>query len=776
MNESGRKLSKFDAKVVNYSKWVIKWRWLIVLTTLLVAGFAASGGRFLVFDTNYRVFFGDDNPQLADFEQLQNVYTKNDNIIVILEPDDGKVFTGKTLDAVEWLTAEAWKVPYAIRVDAISNFQHIRAEGDELIVEDLVLDALNMSREELDYARKVATDDPLLVNRLISNKAHVTGVNITLQLPQKTIFEVPEAVKYARELAAQLEESYPHIQTYLTGTAMLNNAFSEAGLNDITSLIPIMYLLIIITMIILLRSFSSTFAAFIVIGLSAATAMGLAGWAGIKLSPPSATAPTMILTLAVADSIHILMIFLREMRHGMSKSDALTESLRLNFMPVFLTSVTTIIGFLSLNFSDVPPLHDLGNIASTGIAAAYVYSILFLPAMISILPVRVKQRESEKIHFMDKFANFVIKRSKALLWGSLILVAVLASFITKNELNDQFVKYFDESITFRTDTDFVIENLTGVYQIEHSLGAGESGGISNPEYLNKLEDFANWYREQDGVIQVYTVSEIMKRLNKSMHGDEEEWYKIPESRELAAQYLLLYEMSLPYGLDLNNQINVDKSATRLTATFDDVTSREMREMSDRAADWLRENAPEHMFYPGSGMAVMFSYISGRNIDSMLKGTSFALVLISFSLILALRSFKFGIISLIPNIIPAVMAFGLWGILVGEVGFALAIVTSMSLGIVVDDTVHFLSKYLRARREKNLSTEEAIRYAFSSVGTALLVTTLILIAGFAVLSFSAFKVNAGMGQLTAITIAFALLIDFMLLPPIIILFSKKEDNQ
>ena len=775
MNESGRKLSKFDAKVVNYTKWVIKWRWLIVLGTLLVAGFAASGVRFLEFDTNYRVFFGDDNPQLADFEQLQNVYTKNDNIIVILEPDDGKVFTGKTLDAVEWLTAEAWKVPYAIRVDAISNFQHIRAEGDELIVEDLVLDALNMSQEELDYAREVAIDDPLLVNRLISDKAHVTGVNITLQLPQKTIFEVPEAVKYARELAAQLEETYPHIKTYLTGTAMLNNAFSEAGLNDITSLIPIMYLLIIITMIVLLRSFSSTFVAFIVIGISTATAMGLAGWAGIKLSPPSATAPTMILTLAVADSIHILMIFLREMRHGMSKSDALAESLRLNFMPVFLTSVTTIIGFLSLNFSDVPPLHDLGNIASTGIAAAYIYSILFLPAMISILPVRVKQRDIEKIHFMDKFANFVIKRSKALLWGFLILVAVLASFITKNELNDQFVEYFAESIKFRTDTDFVIENLTGVYQIEHSLGAGESGGISNPEYLNKLEDFANWYREQDGVIQVYTVSEIMKRLNKSMHGDKEEWYKIPESRELAAQYLLLYEMSLPYGLDLNNQINVDKSATRLTATLDDVTSREMREMSDKAAEWLRENAPEHMFYPGSGMAVMFSYISGRNIDSMLKGTSFALILISFSLIIALRSLKFGLISLIPNIIPAVMAFGLWGILVGEVGFALAIVTSMSLGIVVDDTVHFLSKYLRARREKNLSTEEAIRYAFSSVGTALLVTTLILIAGFAVLSLSAFKVNAGMGQLTAITIAFALLIDFMLLPPIIILFSKKDDN-
>ena len=775
MGEDARKLSKFDTKVVNYSKWVIKWRWLIIVATFLIAGFAASGGRFLVFDTNYRVFFGEDNPQLADFEKLQNIYTKNDNILFILEPKDGKVFTGRTLDAVEWLTAEGWKVPYAIRVDAISNFQHTRAEEDDLRVEDLVYDALNLSDEELEYAKQVAITEPLLINRLIPERAHVTGVNVTLQLPGESIKEVPKAVTYARELARQLENKYPDIKVYQTGTAMLNNAFSEAGINDLTTLIPIMYILIILTMIILLRSISGTIAAVIVIGFSAATAMGIAGWMGIRLTPPSATAPTMILTLAVADSIHILMIMLREMRHGLGKREAIVESLRINFMPVFLTSLTTVIGFLSLNFSDVPPLHDLGNISSMGIVAAYFYSILFLPAIMSVFPVRVKLRKKEHRDIMDRLADLVIARHNRFLWGSVAVILVLAYFIPKNELNDQFVNYFDESIQFRTDTDFAVENLTGIYQIEHSLGSGESGGISNPEYLNKLEEFADWYRSQEDVMQVYTISEIMKRLNKSMHGDKEEWYKIPENRELAAQYLLLYEMSLPYGLDLNNQINVDKSATRFTVTFNNLTSREMREMADRSADWLRQNAPEHMFYPGSGTAVMFSYISGRNIDSMLKGTTFALFLISLSLILALRSVKFGFISLIPNLVPAILAFGLWGLLVGQVGFGLAIVTSMSLGIVVDDTVHFLSKYLRARREKNLNTDEAIRYAFSSVGMALLVTTLILAAGFAVLSMSAFKVNSGMGQLTAITIIFALIADFLLLPPVIMKFSRKQGN-
>jgi predicted RND superfamily exporter protein len=281
-----------------------------------------------------------------------------------------------------------------------------------------------------------------------------------------------------------------------------------------------------------------------------------------------------------------------------------------------------------------------------------------------------------------------------------------------------------------------------------------------------VEEFALWYRKQPSTIHVSTFTDVMKRLNKNMHADDPAYYSLPESRELAAQYLLLYEMSLPYGLDLNNQINIDKSATRFVVTFEDLSAKDIIKFSSAGEQWLKENAPDYMFSYGSSPSVMFANISGLNIRSMIKGSLLALFLISGIMIFALKNLKIGLISIIPNLMPAVMAFGLWGITSGQIDLGLSIVLGMSLGIVVDDSIHFLSKYLRARREKEMNSHEAVRYAFSTVGVALIVTSLILVVGFTVLSFSAFSMNSGMALLTAITLAIALLADFLFLPPLL----------
>jgi predicted RND superfamily exporter protein len=373
---------------------------------------------------------------------------------------------------------------------------------------------------------------------------------------------------------------------------------------------------------------------------------------------------------------------------------------------------------------------------------------------------------------VDRFAEFVVRRRNHLFWGTGFIVVALVSFLPRNELNDEFIKYFDESIPFRTDTEFATTHLTGLYTIDYSLGNGESGGINEPEFLKDVERFADWYKTQPAVLHVNTLTDIMKRLNKNMHGDKPEWYRLPDERDLAAQYLLLYEMSLPYGLDLNNQIDIGKSSTRMTVSLESISNNELLAMEANAQAWLREHAP-HMQTSGASPAVMFAYIGQRNIRSMLIGTSVALVLISMVLILALRSAKIGLVSLVPNLAPAAMGYGLWGMLVGQVGLGLSVVAGMTLGIVVDDTVHFLSKYLRARREQGLSSEDAVRYAFHTVGIALVVTTLVLIAGFMVLAQSAFKLNSDMGLLTAVTIAFALLADFLFLPPLLMRVDRKK---
>ena len=761
---------------VKWAEWVLKRRWIVLAGTLLLAMMAGMGGQYLGFNTDYRAFFGDDNPQLQAFTALQEKYSKDDNVFIVIQPQDGKVFTPETLAAVEELTKEAWQTPYSTRVDAITNYQHTRAEGDDLYVDDLVENALDMTPEELTDVKEIAVNEPLLVNRLVNEDGTITAVNITVKIPGEKLTENSEATAFVRNLTDEFEAKHPNLKTYMSGMVLLNNAFQETSQGDMMSLIPIMFLVIIFTIWLATRSISATFSTVVIILFSIMAAMGMAGWLGIKLTPPSASAPTIIMTLAIADSIHILISLIQNMRKGLPKREAIVEALRLNYMPVFITSITTVIGFLTLNFSDSPPFHDLGNITAIGMLGAFLFSVTTLPALMSMLPLRVKVREATTgtgNTLLDRFANFVVINNKRLLWGSAFAIVLVSLLSLRNELNDEFVNYFSEDVEFRTDTDFISDNLTGIYNVEFSLGAGESGGVNNPEYLDKLDAFEKWLYEQPEVIHVNTFSEVASRINKSMHGDDPTYYRVPDNREEAAQYLLLYEMSLPFGLDLNNQVNVDKSETRYTITTTNLSSTNMIAFTDRAEKWLLAEAPEYMFAHGTSAANMFSHLSKRQITSMMSGTAWAILLISLILMFALRSVKYGVLSLIPNLTPVTVGFGIWAMTSGMINSGIAIVFGMTLGIIVDDTVHFISKYLRARREQNKSPEEAVRYAFSTVGKALIVTSLVLTAGFLVLAQSDFGLNSGMAMVSTIIIIVALVIDFLLLPGLLIAIGNRS---
>ena len=754
-----------------FGNWVIRFRWGIILFTIVLVFAAASGARFLGFSTDYRVFFSKDNPQLVAFETLQNTYTKNDNIMFAVEPKDGNVFSRETLAIIEEITKASWQIPFSIRVDSVTNFQYTWADGDDLVVQDLVDNAKSFTDEQLVKVQGIALAEPLLLNRLITDKSNITGVNVTINRPQKAITETPEVVAFAREIRDRIQKKYPKINIYLTGVLLMDNAFNEAGEGDMKSLVPLMYGIVLVIIAFSIRTFWGTLATTLIMGFSILTGMGLAGWSGILLTPISANAPTIILTLAVADSIHVLVTLFYEMRHGKPKYDAIRESLRVNHQPVFITSVTTAIGFLSLNFSDSPPFRDLGNIVAMGVMSAYIYSVFFLPAIMAVLPLSVKVVSSSNNGLIDKLSDWVINNRNSLFWSMMIIIIVLSAKIPQIQIDEKFNEYFDTRYQFRGDNDYVIEHLTGFESIEYSLNAADSGGVSNPVYLKKVDEFAQWYRQQPGVMYVGTLTDTMKRLNKNMHGDDETYYRLPEERDLSAQYLLLYELSLPFGLDLNNQINIDKSSTRFTAILESVSTQHALALEKRAQKWLRENAPPEMASHGASPLIMFSHIAKRNIDSMMIGNTLALLLISAILIAVLRSFKLGLISTVPNLVPMFMTFGLWGWVVGEIGLAVSVVAPVALGIIVDDTVHFLSKFRRARVELGKTTEEAIRYSFHTVGPALFLTSLILVCGFLVLTFSGFRMNVQLGYMTTISIIFALLADFLFLPTLIMKLSN-----
>ena len=756
----------------HWSAIVLKYPLIVILSSVITVLLLAYGARYVTVSSDYRYFFGQDNPQRQAFESLQNVYSKDDSVLMTISPRDGRVFSPNTLAGIRFLTEQAWVLPFTTRVDSISNFQYSHASGDDFIVQDLVREQdLTLDDEHLSRLEAIALAEPMLKDLLINTQASVTGINIKMTFPGKSPFEVPQAAEAARQLAQQFMEKYPGHEVHLSGMVMLNDAFNEAGIRDVITLMPLMYLLIALMLFFFLRNIKATLSTLSVIVLAIVAGVGFSGWALIPITPPSSIAPTVIMTLAIANSIHILKTLLKAMGRGVEKSQAIIESLKQNLRPVFLTSLTTIIGFLSLNYSDTPPFHDLGNITAVGVAAAFIMSVGFLPALMSLLAIKVKPvTESSRPALASRYAAWLDRRGSVIILVMVFVTVLLGLQINNIKINDQFVGYFDDSIQFRPDSEYTIDKLTGIYQLNFDLGAGESQGITKPAYLEKLDEFAGYMRAIPDVVHVSTLSDTFKRLNKNMHGDTPEYYRLPENRELAAQYLLLYEMSLPYGLDLNNQINVSKSSSRVIVTLGEVPTSRILAISAQASQWLQQHAPTYMQAEATSPTVMFSHITERNIQAMLWGTLIALSLITLIMIVALRSVKYGLLSLLPNGIPATLAIGAWSVLVGEAGFSIAFVASVTLGIIIDDTVHFLSKFNYARNQGQ-DTSACVRYALEHVGGALITTSIILVLGFSVLMLSGFKLNFVLGALSALTIAIALLVDFTLLPAILRLTDK-----
>ncbi len=396
--------------------WVIRHRLWIIAVTILVLIVSVMGASQLSLITNYRVFFSEDNPQLLAFEALEKTYAKNDNVLFVLSPKNGQVFTKETLKAITDITEQSWQIPYSTRVDSISNFQYTHAEEDDLIVEDLISEPESLSPAELAEKKTIALAEPLLKNRLINPSASVAGVNITVQLPGiNPTKENPAVVDFSRKIAEKISASYPNIEVRLAGMVMMNHAFTEASQNDFKSLVPISYGLMLIFLMFLIRSITGTVITLLVILLSVITALGTAGWIGYPITPPTTSTPVIILTIAIASSVHLLVTFFHELHRGKDRFESIIETLRINFQPIALTSFTTALGFLSMNFSEVPPFVHLGNIVAIGVIASFFLVILLMPAVLSFIPLRPKIIEKENDPLMLVFSRFVIKYRNTLL-------------------------------------------------------------------------------------------------------------------------------------------------------------------------------------------------------------------------------------------------------------------------------------------------------------------------------------------------------------------------
>ena len=528
---------------------------------------------------------------------------------------------------------------------------------------------------------------------------------------------------------------------------------------------PALLLLVLVVNALLMRSVLASLCTVICIFLAILGGMGFAGWSGIALNSVNVSAPTIILTLAVADCIHVLSVFLVHLRANGDRRRALTASLDQTIYPITLTSVTTVLGFLTMNFSDSPPFRELGNIAAVGVLVALWVTLTILPALILLCPFKAGGQTRTGINLAG-LGEFVIRRQNPIFWSSLLLCGLAISFIPRIELNDDPTGYFSENVPLSRAIEVIETRLSGTQTLHYSFDAGQPDGIMDPAYLAIVDQFVVWLRAQPEVVNVESFTDTLKRLNQVMHADEERWHRLPEQRDLTAQYVLLYEMSTPFGQEVTHLMSADRSSLKITATLKNQKSQGLLAFEERGRLWLDQHHPGTSVR-GAGQSISFANVGLRNIDSMLRGSIIAIVVICLCLIVAFRSIRYGLLSFLPNMLPALVTFGIWGAFVGEVNIAASVVFSLTLGIIVDDTTHILVKYLKARKDMGLSAEDAVRYMYKAVASALLSTSVVLALGFMVLVLSDFSVNSTSGLLVAITIAVAILLDLIFLPTVLI---------
>ncbi|MFQ5646751.1 MAG: RND family transporter [bacterium] len=745
-----------------YANWVYKYRWYILILSLAVVLGVGKAASNLVFDTSYRIWFDKNDSWLIDYDEFENSFGSDEAIIISFKEPKG-IFSNKALESIKRITAALWKTKRIVKVDSLTNYQWTHAEGDDLIVEDLV-DKLPLSQAELERKKRIALKETMVNGLLLSADGTTTQIVAKLQLeedPGNT--HNLQARKAVEKIIASENTGYRY---YLQGGPIIDTSFEIYSQKDMRVMIPLLFGVITLVLIFLFRSFWGTLMPLLVVAFSIMATMGLAALYGIKLNPLTASTPQIVLAIGIADAIHVITSFMRQLKQGVERKEALIYTIEKNLKPCFLTSLTTAVGFFSLLISKIGPLRYLGIMCGTGAVAAFFITFLFLTSMMAVAPFSAKlKKRADSQGWTEKPSGFVIKHARAILVFSIAAAFIIMYFAKNVTINNNPILYFKEGTMIRDSNNFIEKNMTGNDGMSFVIDSGKADGVKNPLFLKEMERLQTYLGKLPQVAKVTSLVDIVKQLNRSLHGDDQAYYRLPDTQELTAQYLFLYTLSLPLGKDLNDTINVDYSRTNMNVVIWNQSSSENLKLIEEIQSWIKKNVPD-LKVKVVGKTVMFSYMQINLTNSFTRSILFALILVTLIMVATFRSVKLGLLSMVPNMIPLMLTAGIMGIFHMFLDAGTTMVGCVAIGIAVDDTIHFLSKYQLGLKQ-GMDKIAAVRYVYREAATAIIFTSVVLVLGFGVFILSQFKLNINFGVFTAIVLFFAVLCDLFVLPSILL---------
>ncbi len=764
--------------VPSYSDFILKHPWLNIFFSLFIVAIFAPGNLYFQEKYDVRVWFQESDPHIQLLDVFERRFGNDENLVIALHSPSG-IFDKETIQTIHDLTEEMWRIPQVIRVESLTNYNDSRSDDEEIHIGPFIdLDEYELTDEFLKQKALEASKHKVLPSYLIDKdqKSVMLFARLVTTLDGSPDYEV--IVKEANKIRDRFHGQYDH-EIYLIGEATVNDAFRSVPIDDGAIILPLLVLVVMIYLLFAFRHFLASLLPLVITVMCITATMGLCFYLGWAYNSVLTILPAILIAICIADSVHVLVTFFQYRSQGLCEIEAMRGSLHKNFTPTLLTSLSTMIGFFSLLTTELVPIRELGLLAGVGCFLAWVFTIHFV-APVTVLAKFQAPKSFRKFQIKEikstgdalpstlKIAAFIQRHSGTIIITFFTLFFVSLYLASQIRVNSNPYDYFRDGVAVREANKFIQSSFGGSAGPEIFISAGEVDGVKDPEFLHKVEQLKNWLDEQEYVTKTIDIIDIIKALNRDLYNDLD-YYIIPDDKAEIAELLFLYTMSLPQGMELNNRVTTNYDAMRMTVLWDIYDTRGWLKHVEKLEAKYKELGLDAQT---TGKFLLFQRMMDYVVMTFITSISLALFLVGILLMVIFRSVKLGLLSLAPNLMPLAFGAGFMKLVNMDLNIGSALVAAVTLGIAVDDTIHFLSNLYRKINLEKKSIEQATAEVFSYTGSALLITTMILISAFGLYILGDFVPNINFGLLCAVVLTAALAVDLIFIPAILMWFKDR----
>jgi len=799
---------KIERGFETFAHLVYRWRWVVLLIMLSVAASLASQMPNLTTATSNESFLHSDDPILLAYNDFRDQFGRDELIIIAIQPPD--VFDLKFLKKLKALHEDIEeKVPHVNEITSLVNARNTRGDGDQLIVEDL-LEKWPRSKDELIALKKRVMSNSLYINRLISEDGGFTTIIIQTNSfsgednDRDFMTGFDDAEKSSRDSqkdgpvfltekenaavvmsVSKIVNRYQadDFRLYLAGSPVVTTLTRISMKKDMMLFIILAVLTIGLCLFLMFRRFTGVALPLLIVMLTLISTMGLMALTGVPVTTVTMVLPSFILAVGVGDSVHVLAVFYRYLGKTGKKKDSIIHAMGHSGLAIAMTSLTTAAGLASFSTAEIASVANLGIFAGAGVMLALIYTIILIPALLAIIPIKAKSRPKDHRSLLDRLldrvTDFSTGHPRAIATVSAVLILFSLVVATRLNFSHDVLKWQPEKSSVRIATQKINDELKGSVTLEVILDTGRENGLYDPVILKKLDRLA---REIEGIQQgnlfvgmASSVADILKEIHQALNENRPEFYSIPDNPKLIPQEFLLFENS--GSDDLEDVIDSRFQIARFTIKVPWLDALKYAPFLKDIEARFRAAFGQDSDITITGLMTLFGRALTAAIHSMGKSYLIAAGVITIMMILLIGSLRIGLISMLPNLGPIIVIMGVMGLFGLPLDMFTMLIGSIAIGMVVDDTVHFMHNFRRYYNETGDVTE-AVRQTLHTAGRAMLVTTVVLSIGFFVLMFASMNNVFYFGMLTGITILLALLADFLLAPALMAIFIKPHgpDNK